>query len=188
LNLKSPEFNIAAINLCTQAEGPFKRMAIWFQGCDKRCPSCCNPEYFSSEPAHIMPMEALIEVVCDSKRRFEIEGVTYLGGEPVLQQKLSEMSLELRKMNIGIILFTGRQYHELPVSLAASVDMVIDGGFEKDNVDNERNLIGSKNQKIYFITERYKNCADWFYVPRPKQIEINVSDVFTVNGDYVIKT
>ena len=37
------ELSVAQIVRCTEAEGPGKRYALWFQGCPLRCPSCCNP-------------------------------------------------------------------------------------------------------------------------------------------------
>ena len=36
---------IAQVVPCTEAEGPGKRFAVWFQGCPLRCPGCCNPEF-----------------------------------------------------------------------------------------------------------------------------------------------
>ena len=36
---------IAQVVPCTEAEGPGKRFALWFQGCPLRCPGCCNPEF-----------------------------------------------------------------------------------------------------------------------------------------------
>jgi anaerobic ribonucleoside-triphosphate reductase activating protein len=182
----NPKYNVAAINRCTGAEGPYKRLAIWFQGCDKQCPGCCNPDYFSKESGHIMTLEELCLVIETSKKEFGIEGVTWLGGEPVLQAGLERLNGEVRKMDLGVILFTGRKYEELEPSLVSSVDLIVDGGFEKDNLEDKRNLVGSRNQKIYFVTKRYKNCEDWFYIPRPKQTEINVSDVLSINGDYLI--
>ena len=35
---------IAQVVPVTEAEGPGKRFAVWFQGCPLRCPGCCNPE------------------------------------------------------------------------------------------------------------------------------------------------
>ena len=35
---------IAQIVPSTEAEGPGRRFALWFQGCSLRCPGCCNPE------------------------------------------------------------------------------------------------------------------------------------------------
>jgi anaerobic ribonucleoside-triphosphate reductase activating protein len=180
------KFNIAIINQCTEAEGMYKRLAIWFQGCEKQCDGCCNPELFSIKPAHIVSFEKLLEIIADAKQQFDIEGVTYLGGEPTLQQGLSELSNEIRKSGLGVLLFTGKQKEELPHEIIDSVDLIIDGDFEKDKLDNERNLIGSINQRIFCVTDRYKNCLDWFYHSRPKRKEINVTNELVLTGDIII--
>ena len=171
----SYNFNIACINQCTEAEGPGKRFAIWFQGCEKRCDGCCNPELFDFKPVNILSLDKIVNIISEAKRRFSIEGVTFLGGEPTLQQGLPELSKKIRDMGLGIILFTGRNIDELDTWLKFSVDIIIDGGFEAGNQDNERNLIGSKNQHLIYITERYRPFEEWFYIPRPKRMEINIS-------------
>ena len=35
--------NLASLRLSTESEGPGKRLALWVQGCERRCPGCCNP-------------------------------------------------------------------------------------------------------------------------------------------------
>ena len=176
-------FNIACINRCTEAEGPEKRLAIWFQGCDKQCEGCCNPQLFEFKPANILSLDGILEIVTESKEHFNIEGVTFLGGEPTLQQGLSQLSAEIKKMGLGVILLTGKQVEELDENLVSAVDLVIDGGFDCNKPDNERNLIGSTNQRIIYITERYKPFKDWFYSYREKRVEINISDKLFMTGD-----
>src|SRR5579872_6175954 len=44
-DLMMQSMQIAQVIPCTEAEGPGKRFAIWFQGCPLRCPGCCNPEF-----------------------------------------------------------------------------------------------------------------------------------------------
>ena len=179
------KFNIACINQCTEAEGPEKRLAIWFQGCDKRCIGCCNPLLFDFKPAHIITKDQLLEIIAEAKDQFNIEGITYLGGEPTLQQGLSELSIEIKKMGLGVILFTGKKFEELSEELKATVDLIIDNGFESDKLDKERNLIGSTNQRLIYITERYRPFNEWFYINRPKRVEINISDELFITGDKV---
>jgi anaerobic ribonucleoside-triphosphate reductase activating protein len=128
-----------------------------------------------------------VQIIKDSEAEYGIEGVTYLGGEPVLQTGIKYLSSEIKKLNLGIILFTGRLYSELDDDIINSADLIIDGGFEKNNLEDKRNLIGSRNQKMFFVTDRYKKYEEWFFIPRPKETEINVSDVLTINGDYLIK-
>jgi len=181
----SCEFNIACINRCTEAEGPGKRLAIWFQGCDKHCEGCCNPELLAIRPAHIISIDALLRVISEAKEEFGIEGVTYLGGEPTLQQGLPELSAKIKGVGLGVILFTGNTVEELDDKIRSSVDMIIDGRFEDGKVDSERNLIGSTNQRIVHMTGRYRSHEDWFYTLRPKLMEINISDRLFITGDYL---
>jgi len=178
-------FNIACINQCTEAEGPGKRLAIWFQGCDKRCAGCCNPQLFDFKPAHILSLNETLEIVINAKERYNIEGVTYLGGEPSLQHGLSELSVEIKKMGIGVILLTGKKAGELAEELKTAVDLIIDGGFEIDKPDNKRNLIGSTNQSLVFITDRYLPFERWFYDYRPKRMEINIGGELFMTGDKI---
>src|SRR5215470_17922358 len=68
---------------CTEAEGPGKRFALWFQGCPLRCPGCCNPEMLSFDGGREMPIAQLAELILDAARREGVEGITLLGGEPL---------------------------------------------------------------------------------------------------------
>lgn len=179
-------YNIATINQCTESEGPFKRLAIWFQGCNIQCKDCCNPNLVPLKQTNIVSFDELVEIIIKAKNNFEIEGVTYLGGEPTLQRGLSELSQRLKQLNIGIILFTGNLYADLPKELTESVDLIIDGQFEKDNLDNERNLIGSKNQRLILVTNRYANSLNWFSTSRAKIGEINVSENLIITGDVIL--
>lgn len=183
MNLKTPKFNIACINQCTEAEGPFKRLAIWFQGCDKRCEGCCNPQLFDFKPAHILAFDEILQIIIEAKERFGIDGITYLGGEPTLQQGLVELSAAVHAIGLGIILFTGRQEAELPEVLKSSVDLIVDGSFEHDKRDIKRNLIGSTNQRLIFTTERYRPQEQWFYTPRLKRVDINITEELYITGD-----
>ena len=68
MNSKSIKFNVALINTCSEAEGPYKRMAIWFQGCTLNCKGCCNPELQDIKPAHILFLEEIVVIAKESKQ------------------------------------------------------------------------------------------------------------------------
>lgn len=180
-------FNIAAINQCTESEGPFKRLAIWFQGCNIQCAECCNPKLFALKQTKLVSLDELIEIIKVAKSNFGIEGVTYLGGEPTMQKGLADLSHKLKQLDIGILLFTGNLFEELQDELIGNVDLIIDGQFDKNNIDIERNLIGSKNQRLICVSDRYKDELDWFAIPRSKIGEINVSESLIITGDVILK-
>ncbi len=179
--------NVAYINTCTETEGPYKRVGIWFQGCDILCKGCCNPDLQPLVPRHIITIKKVIDIILDSKADNGIEGVTLLGGEPTLQDNLGILCGELKNLDIGIILFTGKRIDEIDEKIRNAVDLIIDGSFEPDNLENERNLIGSKNQIIHLITERYSGDLQWFYDKRNKKIEINYDEGsgFFISGDVI---
>ena len=181
----SKKLNVAHINMCTEAEGPYKRMAIWFQGCNILCEGCCNPELQPIVIAHIMTVQEIVDIALASQKLYGIEGVTFLGGEPTLQEGLCELAKSIGDNNLGIILFTGRNVELLDKKVVDSIDLIVDGRFDEQHIDNNRNLIGSKNQRIHLLTGRYKKDMDWFYKVREKRVEINISQCteLFISGD-----
>src|SRR5213592_3587619 len=76
-------FQVAQIVPCTEAEGPGRRFALWFQGCPLRCPGCCNPEMLPFEGGQAMPLADVMERLRRASDEQCIEGITLLGGEPL---------------------------------------------------------------------------------------------------------
>ena len=179
------KFNVASINRCTETEGPHKRLCIWFQGCDIRCNECCNPDYQPFVIRHIMSLDEIISVIKKSIDDFGIEGVTYTGGEPSCQQNLTILTNEIKKLGIGVISFTGRKYEEVS-DVLAGVDLVIDGKYNAKRKETKRRLLGSENQRILCLTDRYKNDISWFDADKNgKSVEVNFSDKIVFNGDKI---
>ena len=76
------------------------------------CKGCCNPAYQPLEPRNIISLENLLKIIKDSKEKYGIEGVTYSGGEPTLQQNLPILTKEIHKLGLRDISFTGRKIEE----------------------------------------------------------------------------
>src|SRR6516164_9862294 len=74
---------VAQVVPCTEAEGPGRRFALWFQGCPLRCSGCCNPEMLPFEGGRPMGLGELLRQVQDAATAHGIEGITLLGGEPL---------------------------------------------------------------------------------------------------------
>ena len=179
------KFNVVSINRCTETEGPHKRLCIWFQGCDIYCNECCNLDYQPFIVSHIMSLDEIISAIKKSIDDFGIEGVTYSGGEPTCQQNLPSLTDEIKKIGLGVISFTGRKYEEVS-DILASVDLVIDGAYIKEEKETKRRLLGSGNQRILCLTDRYKNDISWFDIDKNgKSLEVNMSDKIVINGDKI---
>ena len=177
-----PLFNIASVKKCTMALGPGARMALWFQGCNIGCEGCCNPELQPMVPRHVVGLSELLDVAADSKGSLDIEGVTLIGGEPTMQRSLPELARGIRSLGLGIILFTGREFSELEPELVGNVDTVIDGRFVSTDRDYDRNLIGSRNQRIVNVTDRYSDST-WFTERRCDFVEVDLDgDEMVTNG------
>ena len=175
--------NVAYINVCTETEGPYKRLAIWFQGCNKRCKDCCNKELQSLKVANLLTVDQILEIIKESKINNGIEGVTFLGGEPTIQNDLPELAIKIKELDLGVILFTGYTMSQFSYEYLNCFDLIVDGEFDYSKLDLTRNMIGSKNQNINLISNRYINDLNWFYEERSNEIEINLNDFLYMNGD-----
>lgn len=176
------KFNVAYIKLSTKTEGPYNRCCIWFQGCNIKCKGCCNKDLQTLMPNHIVTLEELINIVKEAKNKFDVEGITLSGGEPSLQSGLVFFNNEIHKLGLGIIMFSGKDKSDLNSELVESVDLLIDGPFIEDNVDNKRVLLGSKNKNLSFISNRYKKDEAYFNNPISIE-EVTVEDYIFINGD-----
>lgn len=144
----------------TNAEGPNQRFCLWVQGCSRHCDGCFAKSTWSHRKNRIMSVDELFFLIKEQKG---IEGVTFLGGEPFEQAKpLAELARKVHNLGLSVLTFTGNTYEELKKSenediqaLLKYTDLLIDGGFEKENFDLSRPWVGSKNQRYIFLTDRY---------------------------------
>jgi anaerobic ribonucleoside-triphosphate reductase activating protein len=181
--------NVAQIVPCTDAEGPGKRFALWFQGCPLRCPGCCNPEmlpFTGGTPRAVADVLAEVERARNTDR---IEGITLLGGEPLSHAAgAAVLARGVRAFGLTVMVFSGYTLEEarkLPDPAVADVlgltDILVDGPYVRDLPDTTRRWIGSTNQRIHFLTDRYR--ADDPCWRRPNTLELRLCDgELTVNG------
>jgi anaerobic ribonucleoside-triphosphate reductase activating protein len=117
-----------------------------------------------------------------------IEGITLLGGEPFAHSAASVLADEVRARGLSVMVFSGFTLSELKQKqapdvdrLLAATDLLIDGPYLRDQPDSSRRWIGSSNQQIHFLTERYS--ADEAYWKQPDTLEIRLDDgEVSVNG------
>lgn len=163
-NFNNIKLNIGRLLLRSRVNGPGERFVIWLQGCNLKCPQCINQEFLSFKPKRIMSVSEIYRIIISTR---DIEGVTYSGGEPFKQAKgLYYLSRWLKRKGLTIMSYSGYTYDELislndkyTLGLISTLDILIDGKFEADKAAP---LLwrGSRNQKVYFFTERYRYYED----------------------------
>ena len=179
---------IAQVVPCTEAEGPGKRFALWFQGCPLRCPGCCNPEFLPFKGGHTRTLREVAEELRRAKEETGIEGITLLGGEPFAHAQASlALAKASQQLGLSVMVFSGYTIEELQQraepevgELIALTDILVDGPYMREQPDTERRWIGSRNQRIHFLTPRYSFDEQW---RQKNTLEIRVDkDGISVNG------
>lgn len=178
--------NIGKISKKSEVLGPGKRYVIWVQGCIFRCEGCYNTEYQPLIENQIMDTEDIIKDILEEKEN--IEGVTFLGGEPLLQAKqLAEIAYVCKKNNLSTLCYTGFENREILElnneninKLLKYTDVLIDGKYIKEQrIDT--GYRGSSNQNIIFLSKRYKK--EDFNKKNSYEIEVEKSKVI-IKGFY----
>jgi anaerobic ribonucleoside-triphosphate reductase activating protein len=179
---------IAQIVPCTEAEGPGKRFALWFQGCPLRCPGCCNPEMLPFAGGTRVPPADVLEQVRAANSE-GVEGITLLGGEPLAHAAgAAALAREVRLLGLTVMVFSGYTLEEargLPDpavrDLLGLTDILVDGPYVRELPETGRRWIGSSNQRVHFLTDRYR--ADDPRWAQPNTLEIRLAGgELTVNG------
>ncbi len=142
--------------------GPYQRAVIWVQGCQFACQNCIVPESWDKNGGEAMEISELANWILSQP---EIEGVTFSGGEPMLQaEALSAVIDKMKtKHNLGIMCYTGfrieqleDQGTELQKALLNKIDILVDGVYIK-KLHKDLLWRGSSNQRILALSDRYQD-------------------------------
>ena len=164
----------------TKVEGPETRYCIWVQGCSRHCKGCQAVHTWSHSGGVLYKVN---DIIADIKKQKNIEGVTFLGGEPFEQaEALGIIAKAVKKEGLGVLCFTGGLLEELQQKkedkiLLENIDFLIEGAFEADKVDYSRPWCGSTNQRYHFLTNRYN---EEIFEKYKNKIEINISKNGTI--------
>lgn len=179
---------IAQIVPCTEAEGPGRRFAIWFQGCPLRCSGCCNPEFISFEGGESMSLGGILAAI-DRARDDGIEGITLLGGDPLAHAfGASSLASAVLELGLTVMVFTGYTIEQTKEMANPDVDrlieltdLLVDGPYVRELPDTSRRWIGSTNQRIHFLTNRYRADDPCWQQRNTLEIRVRGNEV-SVNG------
>ena len=177
---------IAQLVRRTEAEGPGRRLALWFQGCPLRCAGCCNPEMLSFAGGRSM---TVAEILAEIEAAGDIEGITMLGGEPLAHAAgAAALAQVVRGRGLSVMLFTGYTLAEaqrLPDpavrELLRWTDLLVDAPYLREQPEPRRRWIGSANQQIHFLTNRYRADDPCWLLPNTLEIRLEGGDV-VING------
>lgn len=180
--------NLAAVALKTEAEGPGCRIALWVQGCMRRCVGCCNPDMQPFHEVCMVETNDLISVLDKAQSMHKTEGITFVGGEPLLQAEgLADIAVWAHKVGMTVLVFTGFRYPDvlskhLPgvERLLTATDLLVDGPYEQEHYDLQRPWIGSTNQKVHHLTDAYPAGIE-YQAARQMEVRISAQDII-VNG------
>ena len=143
----------------TNVEGPNARFCIWVQGCSIRCKGCANAHMWNKADGTIYDVDKIVDLIASYKDK--IEGITFLGGEPLEQiEAVTYISKKVKELGLTVLVFTGYDYPEIVTKnevqeLIKYIDILIDGKYEEVKQDFSRAWVGSSNQNYYFFSNRY---------------------------------
>ncbi len=193
----------------TRANGPGVRAGIWAQGCSLGCPGCFNPETHPFESGEAVPVAELFERVTALGAQIQgitLSGGEPFQQREAVTAFLQRVKQET---DLSVIVFTGFTMDEilrmppsaspdlrsasaqgaahsphlpfphsstLPLSL---IDVLIAGRYDQSQHVG-RGMLGSANQRIHFLTDRYTE-ADLQRVP-PAEVIISPEGEIQVSG------
>lgn len=173
----------------TAVEGPGKRFCLWVQGCSIRCEGCGVPWTWSKENGEKISVEKLFEKIVKSQKENNIEGVTFLGGEPFDQpEELGELARMVQELGLSVMTFSGYLIEDLKErpecqKFLANADLLIDGPFVKSKLDLSRPWVGSSNQRYHFLTSRYQHLEENLKSINNKvEVRVGEDGTVSVNG------
>ena len=143
--------------------GPGMRRVFFAQGCRHKCKGCFNPDTHDFNGGEDRNMDELIEAVLENPM---LRGVTFSGGDPWEQaDKFAYMAKIFKEHNLNVWSYTGYTYEYIWEhkderngwnELLNNIDVLVDGRFEEDMMQEGLKFRGSYNQRIIDVKESLK--------------------------------
>jgi len=151
----SNKLRIGALLACSEANGPGRRFVIWMQGCEKACRKCINPQFQDIKGGYEISFEMLSKKIKRSIEQYNVNGITFSGGEPLYQAEcLCTFVKQIKEeIELNIFMFTGYTYSELNEiqrEVWDMCEMIVSGSYMYDQKGNTEKWLSSSNQKLSF--------------------------------------
>ena len=129
-NLDNINIRIHSYESAGTVDGPGIRFVVFMQGCPLRCQYCHNPDTWKLNGGKIVSAKTIFDEVLkyNSFMKFSHGGVTFSGGEPLVQKKaLLPLLKELKKNNIHIALDTAgtTNIDETTIKIIETIDLAM---------------------------------------------------------------
>jgi anaerobic ribonucleoside-triphosphate reductase activating protein len=143
-------------------DGPGLRLVLFMQGCTRGCPGCHNPQALPSHGGTRCTPEEILKKIRENPL---LSGVTFSGGEPLLQANaLVPLAEMIQKEGLPIAIYTGYTLEELlaqadphVMALLSLSDTLIDGPFLENRKSLTLPFRGSENQRILSLPQSLKH-------------------------------
>lgn len=117
-------------------------LAIYFAGCSIRCPGCQNSALWERASGKPISLENLLQKIAEHPIA---ESVVFLGGEPTDQ--LEFLIALTEQIKLHKVLYSGREFEELPSALTDQLDMIVCGPYRRNRARS--GFPASSNQRIF---------------------------------------
>lgn len=146
-------------------DGPGIRSVIFFQGCPHHCEGCQNPQTWDYEGGTNVEIRDIVERIAKNKL---VSGVTFSGGEPMIQNmnRMYTLALALKQeLGKNLWCYTGYRWSTLDTryrrgteprnksfkGFMRQLDVVVDGRFQLENKSLTCLYRGSTNQRLICV-------------------------------------
>ncbi len=151
----------ARIDECEICNGIGVGVSLYTQGCIFHCKGCFNQELWDLDGGNLWTSHTEDQLIMSLNRDY-IKRLTVLGGEPLLDRNIDDLSHLFSRVkdlypDLTIWLYSGYTYEvilEKFPSILDNVDYLVDGPYIEEMRDLTLPFRGSKNQRIINVKTR----------------------------------
>lgn len=143
----------------SSVNGPGVRYVLFFQGCPHHCRECQNPETWDPQAGQEIAVSDIVEEIRNTRY---LDGVTFSGGDPMMQAEgLIELSKAVKDLDLSIWCYTGWTFEEILSGVAGEkakealsyIDVLVDGPFHIEEKTDSAIYRGSSNQRLVDLSK-----------------------------------